>query len=114
MKPAKIRYSDYTVEQLREIVGELKEKLQKAEQFGNISEVQILERKMQVALAYMMNPDDYKPNGTYEMNGDPGHHFRIDYIDGVFAWGKRINLLGEEYEEQEAVPISLLGKKITK
>src|SRR5699024_9066022 len=106
------RYSDFTVEQLRTEVGKLKEKAQKAEQLGNISEVAINERKMQVAMAYMLNPEDFKAHSTYTMNGDPGHKFKINYINGVFAWGHRINLLDEVYEKEEAIPISLLGDEI--
>ena len=56
------RYSDYSIEQLHREIGVLKEKAQKAEQLGNISEVQINERKMQVALAYTMNPEDFQAN----------------------------------------------------
>ncbi|HLR68955.1 YfhH family protein [Virgibacillus alimentarius] len=105
------RYSDYTIEQLRTEIGKLKEKAQKAEQLGNISEVAINERKMQVALAYTLNPDDFKPNEIFELKGDPGHTFKINFINGVFAWGHRINLLDEFYEKEEAIPISLLGDK---
>ena len=42
---------------------------------------------------------------------EPGFRFKIEYINGVFAWGHRINLLDEIYEEKEALPIALLGKK---
>jgi len=105
------RYSDYSLEQLHKEIGVLKEKAQKAEQLGNISEVQINERKMQVALAYTLNPDDFKSGEIYELKMEPGFTFQIDYINGVFAWGHRINLLNELYEKIEALPISLLGKK---
>lgn len=107
------RYSDYTIEQLRTEIGKLKEKAQKAEQLGNISEVAINERKMQVAIAYTLNPDAFKADETYELNGDPGHRFKINYINGVFAWGHRVNLLEEIYEKEEAIPISMLGDKMT-
>jgi hypothetical protein len=103
------RYSDYTIEQLRAEIGKLKEKAQKAEQLGNISEVAVNERKMQVAMAYTLNPDDYKSGRIYELSGDPGHRFKINYINGVFAWGHRLNLLDEVYDQEEAIPISLLG-----
>ncbi|TFJ91477.1 YfhH family protein [Lentibacillus salicampi] len=106
------RYSDYTVEQLREEVGRLKEKAQKAEQLGNISEVAINERKMQVAIAYMINPDEFSPQDVHELKGDPSYKFKINYINGVFAWGHRVNLLNEVYEKEEALPISLLGDKV--
>ncbi|HEX6593036.1 MAG TPA: YfhH family protein [Bacillota bacterium] len=108
----KVRYSDLSVEQLRAEIGKLKEKAQKAEQLGNISEVAINERKMQVAMAYMLNPEDFKRNEIYEIETDPGHRFKVNYIDGVFAWGQRINLLNEVYEKEEALPISLLGDRV--
>lgn len=107
------RYSDYSIEQLRQEVGRFKEKAQKAEQLGNISEVAIYERKMQVALAYTLNPEDFEANEVYALNTDPGHTFKINYVNGVFAWGHRINLLDETYATEEAIPISLLGDKIT-
>ncbi|MDY0395806.1 YfhH family protein [Virgibacillus halophilus] len=105
------RYSDYSVEQLRQEVGKLKEQLQKAEQLGNVSEAAIYERKMQVALAYTLSPADFKPGETYPLRMDPGHRFKIDHLEGVFAWGYRINLLDDVYEKLEAVPISLLGNQ---
>lgn len=107
------RYSDYSVEQLRQEIGKFKEKAQKAEQLGNISEVAIYERKMQVALAYTLNPGDFEANQTYQIKTDPGYTYKINYINGVFVWGHRINLLNEAHEEEEAIPISLLGDKIT-
>lgn len=106
-----LRYSRYTVEQLREEVGKMKEKAQKAEQLGNVSEFAIYERKMQLATAYMMNPADYHPGDVYRIEGDPGHTFEINYINGVFAWGHRYNLLGQRKEKEEALPISLLQDK---
>ncbi|WP_087975134.1 YfhH family protein [Oceanobacillus rekensis] len=108
------RYSDYSIEQLYREIGTLKEKAQKAEQLGNVSEVQINERKMQVAMAYTMHPGDFSAEEIYQLKMEPGFTFKINYINGVFAWGHRINLLEEMYEKEEALPISLLGKKVIK
>ncbi|MBN6205976.1 YfhH family protein [Ralstonia pickettii] len=106
------RYSDYSIEQLYKEVANLKEKAQKAEQLGNISEVQVNERKMQVAISYTMNPAEFKPDEIYKLKAEPGFRFKINYIEGVFAWGQRINLLDELYEKVEALPIALLGEKV--
>ncbi|HLS34979.1 MAG TPA: YfhH family protein [Bacillota bacterium] len=106
------RFSDLSVEQLRQEAQKYKEKAQRAEQLGNISEVSINERKMQVALAYMLNPKDFHAGDVHRLKGDPGHKFKINYINGVFAWGHRINLLNETYEEEEAIPISLLDEVV--
>ncbi len=106
------RYSDYSVEQLYKEVADLKEKAQKAEQLGNISEVQVNERKMQVAISYTLNPEEFKPDEIYHLKAEPGFRFKINYMEGVFAWGRRINLLDELYEKVEALPIALLGAKV--
>lgn len=106
------RYSDYTVEQLRDEVGKLKEKVQKSEQLGELNKMAIYERKMQIAMSYMMNPADIEKGKIYQLNGDPGHTFQVNYVNGVMAWGHRINLLKEKYEREEAIPIALLGDQV--
>lgn len=106
------RYSDYTIEQLREEVEVLKKKAQEAESLGNVNRIAIYERKVQIVLSYMLNPDDFHSNDIHQLNGDPGHTFKINYINGVIAWGHKINLLGELYEDEVALPISLLGDQI--
>lgn len=105
----KFRYSEYTVEQLRDELADLKEKLQTAEQLGEVQKVSIYERKMQIVASYMMNPDAFKSNDIHALKGDPGYTFKINQINGVMAWGYRINLLNEMSEVEEALPISLLG-----
>jgi|SRR5690625_888199 len=105
----KFRYSEYTVEQLREELADLKEKLQTAEQLGEVQKVSIYGRKMQIVASYMINPDEFKPDDIYTINGDPGYSFKINYINGVMAWGHRINLLNEMNEVEEALPIAMLG-----
>src|SRR5690625_20769 len=108
----KFRYSEYTVEQLRDELASLKEKLQTAEQLGEVQKVSIYERKMQIVASYMINPDDFKADDVYTLNGDPGYTFKINYINGVMAWGHRINLLNEMNEVEEALPISMLSEKV--
>ena len=106
------RYSDYTVEQLREELGKLVEERQNAEQLGEVQKVTILERKIQIVTSYTLNPDSFHADDIHELVGDPGHKFKINYINGIMAWGHRINLLDEVYEREEALPISLLGEKV--
>src|SRR5690625_8040090 len=105
-----IRYSDYTMEQLREELGTLKEKAQKAEQLGELHKVTIYERKMQIVASYMINPDQFNPGDIHHLNGDPGYTFKINYINSVMAWGHRINLIDEMRVKEDALPIFLLGE----
>jgi hypothetical protein len=102
--PQEKRYSDMTEHELKQEIASLKEKARKAEQMGMVSEFAVLERKVQMAKAYLMDPDEFKPGEIYEVEGDPGQYFKIDYMNGVFAWGYRLKGDGEE----EALPISML------
>ncbi|MCM3585687.1 YfhH family protein [Mesobacillus maritimus] len=101
------RYSQLTAQELKQEIATLTEKARKAEQLGMVNEYAVLERKMAMAKAYLLNPDDFKPGDVYEIDGDPGSYFKIEYMNGVFAWGNRLN----HPEKEEALPISLLGKQ---
>src|SRR5690625_4167842 len=98
-------YSDYTIEQLREELGSLVEQSQKAQQLGEVSKYEIIERKIQIVSSYMLNPDEFKSGDVHRLKGDPGYTFQINFIEGIMAWGHRINLLGEQVEREEALPI---------
>jgi len=100
------RYSQYTEHELKQEISALTEKARKAEQLGMGNEYAVLERKIAMAKAYLLNPEDFKAGEVYEVEGDPGSYFKINYMNGVFAWGHRIN----SPDSEEAVPISLLGK----
>lgn len=98
------RYSTMTVQELQREIATLKEKARKAEQMGMVNEFAVLERKADMARAYLLNPASFVPGEIYELEGDPGSYFKVDYIDGVFAWGLRLNGNGKK----QALPISLL------
>lgn len=98
------RYSTMTPYELQQEIAMLHEKARKAEQLGMVNEFAVLERKAIMAKAYLLNPNDFKPGGIYQIEGDPGVYFKIDYLNGVFAWGYRLGGSGKE----EALPISML------
>lgn len=98
------RYSQMTEHELRQEIAKLQEKARKAEQMGMVNEFAVLERKAVMAKAYLLNPDSFKPGEIYEIEGAPGSFFKIDYMNGVFAWGYRLNGDGKD----EALPISML------
>lgn len=100
------RYSDMSVEQLQAEVADLTEKARKAEQLGIVNEYAVLQRKIMMAKAYLLNPSDFKPGEVYDLEGAPGETLKIAYINGTFAWGYRSGS-----HEQEAFPISMLGKQ---
>ena len=100
------RYSEMTQHGLKEEIATLMEKVRKAEQMRMVNEYAILERKAMMAKAYLLDPNDFKKGEIYEIDGDPGVYFKIDYINGRFAWGYRLGGNGKE----EGIPISLLKK----
>ncbi|MBS8266833.1 DUF1811 family protein [Mesobacillus boroniphilus] len=100
------RYSELNEYELNQEIASLRDKARKSEQMGMVSELAVYERKIAMAKSYMLNPDDFKPGEIYAIDGDPGSFFKIDYMNGVFAWGERLNGDGKE----EALPISLLLK----
>lgn len=100
------RFSEMSEFELRTEIGRLNEKAKKAEQLGRTNEFAVYERRMLMAQAYLLNPEDFQPGATYSiLDGD--ETFQISYMNGRFAWGYRNN-----QTSLEAVPISLLGKKI--
>ncbi|MFD2639251.1 YfhH family protein [Piscibacillus salipiscarius] len=106
------RYSDLTVEELRKEVSELTEKARKAEQMGMVNEYAVHQRKIVMAKSYMMNPKEFKKGQVYEIEGAPGEHFDINYMNGVFAWGTRKSQQGQVLNEEEALPIALLTNQV--
>ncbi|MFD1739687.1 YfhH family protein [Bacillus salitolerans] len=100
------RYSEMSHYELNQEIAQLHEKARKAEQMGMVNEFAVLERKIVMAKAYLLNPDDFKPEEVYEIDQDPGSYFKIQYMNGVFAWGYRLN----GAEKEEALPISMLKK----
>ena len=92
-----------TEHELKQEIAKLNEKAKKAEQLGIVNEFAVYERKIAVAKAYLLDPDTFKPGQVYEIEHDPGSRFKIDYLNGIFAWGTR-----EGEKEEEAIPISLL------
>jgi len=99
------RYSQMSDYELQQEIKELKIKAQRAEQMGMINEVAVLERKQVMAESYLLDPNDFKPGEVRYIKEGDGTPFKIDYLDGVFAWG----YYGYE-TEMRAFPIALLMK----
>lgn len=100
------RYSEMAEIELKQEIARLREKARKAEQLGILNEFAVYERRVTMAQAYLLNPDEFKPGKLYELKTDPGQYFKVEYMNGVFAWGYRMSGNGKE----EGIPISLLNK----
>jgi hypothetical protein len=104
MQQQEKRYSLMTTHELQQEISQLNEKARKAEQMGMVNEFAVLERKAIMAKAYLIDPSTIKENELYEIEGAPGTYFKVQYLNGVFAWGFRVGGSGDE----EALPISML------
>ncbi|WP_027964181.1 YfhH family protein [Halalkalibacillus halophilus] len=102
------RYSEYTIHELQKEISDLTEKAQKAEQMGMVNEFAVYQRKIVMAKSYAMDPRRFKNKETYEIQGAPGEYLKIRYMNGIFAWGKRLDKEGNVLNEEEALPIALL------
>lgn len=100
------RYSELSQYELHQEIAALHEKARKAEQMGMVNEFAVLERKAVMAKAYLLSPEDFTPGEIYQIAGDPGAYFKINYLHGVFAWGHRLR----NGKNEEALPISMLIK----
>ncbi|OZT12832.1 hypothetical protein CHN50_10420 [Priestia aryabhattai] len=98
------RYSEMSTYEIQQEISVLNDKARKAEQLGMINEYAVLERKIVMAKSYLLDPSAYKPGEVYEIEGAPGQYFKIDYMNGVFAWGFRLG----SSDKEEALPISML------
>lgn len=96
------RFSEMTHPELRQEIVALNEKAKKAEQMGMLNEFAVYERRVILAKAYLLNPEDFTSGQTYPMK-DGESTFSISYMNGHFAWGYRNN-----QPKLEGVPISLL------
>ncbi|KAA6444022.1 MULTISPECIES: YfhH family protein [Bacillus] len=100
------RYSQMTEHELHTEIAGLSEKARKAEQLGIVNELAVLERKITMAKAYLLKPEDFSPGESYQIEGAEDE-FHISYLNGVFAWGFRKS----SPEQEEALPISVLKEK---
>jgi hypothetical protein len=104
MQQQEKRYSQMSTYELQQEISQLNEKARKAEQMGMVNEFAVLERKAIMAKSYLIEPSTIKENELYEIEGAPGSYFKVQYLNGVFAWGFRVG----GNTDEEALPISML------
>ncbi|WP_100489040.1 YfhH family protein [Sporolactobacillus pectinivorans] len=97
------RFSEMTPFELTQKIGAFTDQARKSEQLGMVSELAVYERKIDMARAYLMDPEDFKSGQTYFVRDLA---FKIHHMKGILAWGGF-----EGSEKLYAYPISLLKKK---
>ena len=99
-----MKYSQMTEQELRQEIANLREQARKAEQLGIVNEYAVYERKALMAEAYLVDLSTILPGEMYRITGSPGEFFKVEYLNGRFAWGHRLG--SDRYEE--ALPVSIL------
>ena len=106
-------YKTYSIEQLQAEETLLHEKLNKAKQEKRKNHILVYERKIEIVRSFMLDANDFQPGDVYTLKDDPHHHFKIDEINGVFAWGYKMNqTTGQQSIEIEGFLFDTLGEKI--
>jgi len=106
-------YKRYTIEQLQQEEQDLKEKLTQAKNLQQKNHIAVYQRKIEIVQSYMLDKSQFQPGDTREILADPTHVLKINEVNGVVAWGQRINKSTQQpYDERKAYLLILLGEKI--
>lgn len=92
-------FSQMTPNELETEMLEIVEAMSKVE-FS--SQKELLERKYYTAKSYTLDPSNYPP-GLYEVEGEPGDQFQLQYLNGIMGWGSLRN-------EEASYPLSMLKR----
>jgi hypothetical protein len=107
------RYKQYSHEQLQTEFEVLQKKLEVAAQLGRRSHVAVNRRKIEIVQSYMLLPSDFRPGEVYELKEELDAFFKIDEVNGVVAWGYRIDKQGQYINNtRSAVLIALIGDRV--
>lgn len=96
------RFSEMTPYELTQKIGEFTDHARKAEQMGMVNELAVYERKIDMAKAYLMDPESFRPGRVYLVQDRP---FTLVKLKGTMAWGTF-----PSSDKLQAFPISLLKK----
>ncbi|MXQ54016.1 DUF1811 family protein [Shimazuella alba] len=96
------RYSQMTPEELTSSIKELEKELIEAKKNKLESNAAILKQKINLAKAYLIDPQTIQLELKYEIEGESGL-FQVEYLNGIYAWGTFNGKI-----EKEAFPLSLL------
>jgi hypothetical protein len=99
------RYSQMTNEELNQEIIVMKKEARKIGAKQMYNEYEVLCRKVTMAQSYLLNPDDFPLNKTYEIIDTPNTRFFLTYMNGIFGWGHI-----EGKDEEIGIPIALLKR----
>ncbi len=93
--------------ELEMLATKLNEQKRKAEQHGNISEVEVIVRKIAIAESYLVDASRFERGKHYQI-ADEDRLFELHFVNGVMGWGHF-----EGTANEVALPLSVIGKEVT-
>ncbi|GGE78395.1 YfhH family protein [Priestia taiwanensis] len=99
------RFSQMTREELQQEIMKMKQEARKIGAKQMYNEYEVLCRKITMAQSYLLDPNNFPINETYELIDVPNARFVLQYMNGIFGWG---HLEGKE--EEIGIPIALLKR----
>lgn len=98
------KFVEMTEYELKNAIAEYCEKMRKSEMMGILNEYEVYKRKALIAESYLVDTSKIEVGKVYGLVGDTPSYFKVERINGVFAWGFRLK--GSKIEE--GIPVSLL------
>ena len=98
------KFVEMTEYELNTVIADYREKMRKAEAIGILNEYEVYKRKALIAEAYLVDTSKIETGKVYGLIGETRSYFKVERINGVFAWGFRLK--GSKIEE--GIPVSLL------
>jgi Protein of unknown function (DUF1811) len=99
------RFSQMTRQELQQEIIGMKKEARKIGAKQMYNEYEVLCRKITMAQSYLLDPNDFPVNETYELIDVPNTRFLLTYMNGIFGWGYI-----EGKDEEIGIPIALLKK----
>lgn len=98
------KLSEMSEQELRHEIQTYKEKMRKAEMNGILNEYDVYQSKVIVAESYLVDRNQIELGRIYQLNDGSDQYFKVERLNGIFAWGFRI----KSSEPEEGLPIALL------
>ncbi|WP_214808550.1 DUF1811 family protein [Exiguobacterium sp. s102] len=96
------RMSQLSKYELEMLVTKLNEQKRKAEQHGNMSEVEVVIRKIAMAQSYLVDASQFETGQLYQVEGEEAA-FELHFVNGVMGWGHFEGTVNEV-----AIPLALI------
>ncbi|WP_214721546.1 DUF1811 family protein [Exiguobacterium sp. s192] len=99
------RMSQLSKYELEMLATKLNEQKRKAEQHGNMSEVEVIIRKIAIAQSYLVDASRFETGRFYRIDGEEAR-FELHFVNGVMGWGHFEGTVNEV-----AIPLALIQEE---